>query len=41
MTDEAPTFSLPSGFLGLGRADLGASICIAGIPFDKATTNFK
>jgi agmatinase len=39
MTDEAPTFSLPSGFLGLGRADAGANICIAGIPFDVATTN--
>jgi agmatinase len=39
MTDEAPTISLPSGFLGLGRADPGANICIAGIPFDLATTN--
>jgi agmatinase len=39
MTEETPTFALPSGFLGLDRADRGASICIAGIPFDVATTN--
>jgi agmatinase len=39
MTEEAPTFALPSGFLGLGHADRGARICIAGIPFDVATTN--
>ncbi len=39
MTEEAPTFALPSGFLGLAHADRDASICIAGIPFDVATTN--
>ena len=39
MTEETPTFALPSGFLGLGQADRGAGICIAGIPFDIATTN--
>ncbi len=39
MTEEIPTFSLPSGFLGLGQADPAANICIAGIPFDVATTN--
>ena len=39
MTNETPTFSLPSGFLGLERADPAAAICIAGIPFDVGTTN--
>src|SRR5665647_1793435 len=39
MTGEIPTFSLPSGFLGLERADPAAAICIAGIPFDVGTTN--
>ena len=39
MTSEAPTFSLPSGFLGLERNDSAAAICIAGIPFDIGTTN--
>jgi agmatinase len=39
MTSIAPTFSLPSGFLGLERNDRAASICIAGIPFDVGTTN--
>jgi agmatinase len=39
MTEETPTFALPSGFLGLAHTDRGASICIAGIPFDVATTN--
>src|SRR5688572_105763 len=39
MTSEPPTFSLPSGFLGLERNDPAAAICIAGIPFDVGTTN--
>jgi agmatinase len=39
MTSNAPTFSLPSGFLGLERDDPAAEICIAGIPFDIGTTN--
>jgi agmatinase len=39
MTSNAPTFSLPSGFLGLERHDPAAAICIAGIPFDTGTTN--
>ncbi len=39
MTSNAPTFSLPSGFLGLERNDPAAAICIAGIPFDIGTTN--
>jgi agmatinase len=39
MPYDAPTFSLPSGFLGLERSDLDAAILIAGIPFDTATTN--
>jgi agmatinase len=36
---DVPTFALPSGFLGLERGDPSASVCIAGIPFDTATTN--
>jgi agmatinase len=36
---DPPTFSLPSGFLGLERGDSAAAVCIAGIPFDAATTN--
>jgi agmatinase len=39
MSSNAPTFSLPSGFLGLERNDPAAAICIAGIPFDIGTTN--
>jgi agmatinase len=39
MPYDAPTFALPSGFLGLERSDLDAAILIAGIPFDAATTN--
>ena len=39
MTSDAPTFSLPSGFIGLERNDPKAAICIAGIPFDIGTTN--
>ena len=39
MTSEVPTFSLPSGFLGIECNDRMAAICIAGIPFDIGTTN--
>lgn len=39
MNSDPPTFSLPSGFLGLERNDHAAAICIAGIPFDIGTTN--
>jgi agmatinase len=39
MTSEAPTFSLPSGFLELECRDPAAAVCIAGIPFDIGTTN--
>ena len=39
MTSEFPTFSLPSGFLGIECNDHTAAICIAGIPFDIGTTN--
>ncbi len=39
MTSEVPTFSLPSGFLGIECNDHTAEICIAGIPFDIGTTN--
>jgi hypothetical protein len=35
---DAPTVALPSGSLGLERRYPGASVCIAGIPFDTATT---
>jgi agmatinase len=34
-----PTFSIWPTFLGVGRSDPGAPICIAGIPFDLGTTN--
>jgi agmatinase len=39
MPQDAPTFSLPSGFLGLEHGDASAAVCIAGLPFDSATTN--
>src|SRR3954454_10679784 len=38
MTRDVPTFALPSGFLGLERSEPNG-VCIAGIPFDVATTN--
>ena len=34
-----PTFALPSTFLGLGSERAGATITVAGIPFDLGTTN--
>ncbi len=34
-----PTYALPPTFLGATRADTGAAICVAGIPFDLGTTN--
>ncbi|HEX7969831.1 MAG TPA: arginase family protein, partial [Stellaceae bacterium] len=34
-----PTYALPPTFLGTTRADAGAAICVAGIPFDLGTTN--
>ena len=34
-----PTFSLAPSFLGIGRGDRDAAICIAGVPFDIGTTN--
>ncbi len=33
------TFSTSPTFLGISRADSGAPLCIAGIPFDLGTTN--
>jgi len=39
MTSEYPTFSVPPGFLGLGRRDGPVAITIAGIPLDIGTTN--
>jgi agmatinase len=38
MTD-IPTFAIPPTFLGIGRSDPAAEICIAGIPFDLGTSN--
>ena len=34
-----PTFALAPSFLGVGRHDLDAAICVAGIPHDLGTTN--
>jgi agmatinase len=34
-----PTFALPPTFLGVARSDREAPFCVAGIPFDLATTN--
>ena len=36
---EIPTYAIGPRFLGLGRSDPGAAICIAGIPFDLGTSN--
>lgn len=36
---DPPTFATPPGFLGIGRQDRGAAICIAGVPLDIGTTN--
>jgi agmatinase len=38
MTD-VPTFAVRPSFLGIERADLGAAICVAGIPYDLGTSN--
>jgi agmatinase len=34
-----PPFALPPSFLGIERSDRAAAICVAGIPFDLATSN--
>jgi agmatinase len=34
-----PTFATPHSFFGVSRHDRSAPICVAGIPFDIATTN--
>jgi agmatinase len=34
-----PTFAVPPGFLGVGRADRSAALVVAGVPFDIGTTN--
>jgi agmatinase len=34
-----PTYAVPPTFLGIGRRDRAAPICIAGIPLDLGTTN--
>jgi agmatinase len=34
-----PTFATPHSFLGVTRHDRAAAFCVAGIPFDIATTN--
>jgi agmatinase len=36
---STPTYALPTGFLGVTRADRDAAICVAGAPFDIGTTN--
>jgi agmatinase len=38
MTDT-PTFAARPSFLGIERADPGAAICVAGIPYDLGTSN--
>jgi agmatinase len=38
MTGPA-TYAIPPTFLGIARRDSGASICVAGIPYDIGTTN--
>jgi agmatinase len=38
MTSVA-TFAIPPTFLGIARNDRGASLCIAGIPYDLGTSN--
>jgi agmatinase len=35
----APTFALPPGFLGVERTSRDAEFCVAGVPFDIATSN--
>jgi len=34
-----PTFAIPPGFLGVGRADRDADFVVAGVPLDIGTTN--
>src|SRR3954469_24706855 len=36
---SVPTFATRPSFLGLGRSDPGAPICVAGIPYDLGTSN--
>src|SRR6478672_13597488 len=36
---SVPTFATRPSFLGLERSDPGASVCVAGIPFDLGTSN--
>ena len=33
------TYAIPPTFLGIGRSDRAAPICVAGIPLDLGTTN--
>jgi agmatinase len=36
---SVPTYALPPSFLGVSRHDRDATFCVAGVPFDIATTN--
>lgn len=36
---DIPTYAIPPTFLGIGRSDSTAEICVAGIPFDLGTSN--
>jgi len=36
---QVPTFAVRSSFLGIERTTAGASICVAGIPYDLGTSN--
>jgi agmatinase len=36
---SVPTFAVRPSFLGLERADAGAAVCVAGIPYDLGTSN--
>jgi len=38
-TTGVATYAIPPTFLGIGRSDRAAPICIAGIPLDLGTTN--
>ncbi|MBV9859913.1 MAG: agmatinase, partial [Alphaproteobacteria bacterium] len=36
---DTPTFAVRPSFLGVARSDPGATICVAGIPYDLGTSN--
>src|SRR5881394_1565803 len=36
---STPTYAVRPSFLGIERSDLGAAVCVAGIPYDLGTSN--